>query len=299
MFVVASTMPVSGHVGSIVVMTITETAHAGYVLGRTDEEYQRLRAQAITWEAVTSRVLDAVGLSPGARCLDAGCGPGETMRLMAQRVGPAGRVRGVDVDAWLGEQAVARLHAAGHEQCSFVAQDLTSEEAIPGGPFDVVYARLLLLHVDDPVAVLRHLWAAVAPGGHLVVQEYHLTTTDVQPPLPSMQEWNRVALGAFTLAGRDIRMGSRLPRLFQDAGLGAPDGTDVGGRLEPLSAAAPMIAAVYRSLLPAAVSFGLTSAEGGQQWLADFDQDVREGGERMGLWPLLIAAWKRKTGGPA
>ncbi len=292
-------MPALGRVASIVVMTTVEHAHTEYVLGRTDEEYQRLRAQAMTWEAVTCRVLDAVGLAPGAHCLDAGCGPGETMRLMAQRVGPAGRVLGVDVDASLGAQALAMLHATGHAQCSFVAHDLTSGEEIPGGPFDVVYARLLLFHVDDPVAVLRHLWAAVAPGGHLVVHDYHLTTTDVQPPLPAMQEWDRVALGAFTLAGRDIRMGSRLPGLFEDAGLGAPDGTDVGGHLEALSAAAPMIAAVFRSLLPAAVSFGLTSAEEGQQWLADFERDVREGGDRTGLWPLLIGAWKRKPGGSA
>ena len=190
-------------------MTTTEKAQAGYVLGRTEEEYQRLRAQARTWEAVTSRVLDAVGLSPGASCLDAGCGPGETMRLMAQRVGPAGRVRGVDVDASLGAQAETMLHAAGHEQCSFVAHDLTCGAEVPGAPFDVVYARLLL------------------------------------------------------------------------------------------SAAAPMIAAVYRSVLPAAVSFGLTSTEDGQQWLSDFDLAVREGGYRTGLWPLLIAAWKRKPGGPA
>jgi SAM-dependent methyltransferase len=280
-------------------MTTTEKAQAGYVLGRTEEEYQRLRAQARTWEAVTSRVLDAVGLSPGASCLDAGCGPGETMRLMAQRVGPAGRVVGVDVDASLGAQAETMLHGAGHEQCSFVAHDLTCGAEVPGAPFDVVYARLLLLHVADPVAVLRHLWAAVAPGGHLLVHDYHLTSTDVQPPLPAMQEWDRVALGAFTLAGRDVRIGSRLPVLFEEAGVGAPDGTDVGGRLERLSGAAPMIAAVYRSVLPAAVSFGLTSTEDGRRWLSDFDLEVREGGHRTGLWPLLIAAWKRKPGGPA
>ena len=60
----------------------------GYALGRTPEEYERLRAQARVWEAATGRLLDRVGLAPGARCLDAGCGPGETMRLMAQRVGP-------------------------------------------------------------------------------------------------------------------------------------------------------------------------------------------------------------------
>ena len=48
-----------------------------YALGRTPEEYERLRAQARVWEAATGRLLDQVGLAPGASCLDAGCGPGE------------------------------------------------------------------------------------------------------------------------------------------------------------------------------------------------------------------------------
>ena len=73
-----------------------------YALARTPQEYDRLRAQSRAWEAATSRLLDQVGLAAGASCLDAGCGPGETMRLMAQRVGPAGRVTGIDVDAPLG-----------------------------------------------------------------------------------------------------------------------------------------------------------------------------------------------------
>jgi trans-aconitate methyltransferase len=139
-----------------------------YALGRTPEEYQRLRAQARVWEAATGRLLDQVGIAPGASCLDAGCGPGETMRLMAQRVGPAGRVTGIDVDAPLGAQALSMLHDAGHRQCRFLPFDVTSKKPIPGAPFDLVYARLLLYHLPDRVTVLRRLWDAVAPGGHLL-----------------------------------------------------------------------------------------------------------------------------------
>ena len=62
-------------------MTVeTERRDDGYVLGRTDTEYERLRAQSRVWEAATGRLLDQVALAPGASCLDAGCGPGETMR---------------------------------------------------------------------------------------------------------------------------------------------------------------------------------------------------------------------------
>ena len=50
------------------------------------------------------------------------------MRLMAQRVGPAGEVVGVDVDAALGAQALDMLHAAGHRQCAFLPLDLESDD---------------------------------------------------------------------------------------------------------------------------------------------------------------------------
>ena len=150
----------------------TERPQARYALGHSPEEYDRLRTQARVWEDATGRLLDRVGLGPGASCLDAGCGPGETMRLMAERAGPTGRVLGIDTDSSLGAMALASLHDEGHRQCSFRAQDLTGGEPIPGAPFDLVYARLLLFHLPQRAAVLARLWDAVAPGGHLLVQDY-------------------------------------------------------------------------------------------------------------------------------
>jgi SAM-dependent methyltransferase len=266
----------------------------GYVLGRTQSEYERLRAQARVWEQATGRLLDQVELARGASCLDAGCGPGETMRQLAQRVGPAGEVVGVDVDTALGAQAEAMLHAAGHGQCSFAPVDLERRDPIPGAPFDLVYARLLLIHVSDPAAVLGRLWDAVAPGGHLVVHDYDLRTADVLPSLESMREWKRVVVGAFAAAGRDIHTGHSLPMLFARAGLGAPDGTDVAGRLEPLRTAGAMLTTVHRSLLPAAVATGLTTAAEADEWAGGFTRDIADHGDHMFLWPLMIGAWKRK-----
>jgi ubiquinone/menaquinone biosynthesis C-methylase UbiE len=272
----------------------SDRTYEDYVLGRSAEEYERLRAQARVWEAETGRLLDRSGLAAGARCLDAGCGPGETMRLMAQRVGPSGHVLGVDVDTGLGHQALDMLHGAGHPHCAFAAVDLEAGEPIPGAPFDLVYARLLLLHVADPVAVLRRLWEAVAPGGVLAVHDYDLRTTNVLPELDEMEAWRRVVFGTFTGAGRDIAIGHRLPLLFAQAGLGAPQATSVAGHLEPLRAAGAMLSAVMRSVLPAATELGLTSTTDGERWLDDFARVIREHGDFTALWPLLIGAWKTK-----
>jgi SAM-dependent methyltransferase len=265
-----------------------------YALGHTPEEYGRLRAQARVWEAATGRLLDQVGLAPGASCLDAGCGPGETMRLMAQRVGPAGRVVGLDRDAPLGALAQTMLHDAGHRHCEFHPHDLTGPAPVPGAPFDLVYARLLLFHLPERVAVLARLWDAVAPGGHLVVQDYDLRSAAVLPSLDSLDELKRVIAGAFTAAGCDVHAGARLPVLFTQAGLGAPDSTDVAGRLEPLASGLPLFDRTFRSLLPTALAHGITTEARAAATLEAASRDAARFADHQLLWPLLIGAWKRK-----
>jgi ubiquinone/menaquinone biosynthesis C-methylase UbiE len=274
--------------------TGTDWQQDRYALGRTPQEYERLRAQARVWEAATGRLLDQVGLPMGASCLDAGCGPGETMRLMAQRVGPAGRVLGIDTDASLGAMALAALHDAGHRHCSFSAHDLTAGEPVPGAPFDLVYARLLLFHLPQRVAVLARLWDAVAPGGHLVVQDYDIRSASVLPPLASTDELLRVMTGAFNAAGCDVHAGARLPQLFAQAGIGEPDGTDVAGRIESLASGRMLLESSFRSALPAALAHGITTEADAAASLAAIGRDAIRFAGRPVLWPLLIGAWKRK-----
>ena len=116
--------------------TEAEPRQDRYALGHSPPEHERLRAQARVWEAATGRLLDQVGLAPGASCLDAGCGPGETIRLMAQRTGPTGHVLGIDADGALGAAAVAMLHGTGHRNGHFIQHDLAAGRPVPGGPFD-------------------------------------------------------------------------------------------------------------------------------------------------------------------
>ncbi|GIE26961.1 hypothetical protein Ait01nite_000060 [Actinoplanes italicus] len=54
------------------------------------------------------------------------------------------------------------------------------------------------------------------------MQGYDMRTVAVEPPLPVVGEWRRVFLGAFIVAGRDVRLGHRLPGLFAEAGIGSP-----------------------------------------------------------------------------
>ncbi|GIF76679.1 methyltransferase domain-containing protein [Asanoa siamensis] len=265
-----------------------------YVLGRTDAEYARLREQARIWADATGALLDAVALKPGARCLDVGCGPGETMRTMAARVGPSGQVVGVDVDGDLGRTAVAALSAEGYGNCAFVEGDIASGDPVPAGGFDLVFGRLILLHVADPVAVLRRMWSWTAPGGVLVVQDYDMRGVDTYPPLAVLDEWRRVFLGTFTAIGRDVGLGRRLPSLFAEATGALPDGTQVAGRLDRFATSGGMLAATYRSVTPAGIALGTVTQEEADAFQASIAEAIRSYPDHQALWPLLVGAYRRR-----
>lgn len=273
--------------------TIQTAPSSLYVMGRTSAEYQRLRRQAQIWEPATAALLDRIGLARGMACLDVGSGPGEVMRLMGQRVGANGRVVGVDLDRKLGHEALNVLRATQLSQFDFVEGDLQTLTNIPGSPFDVVYARLLLIHTPDPCAMLQTMLRWVKPGGYLVVQDYDLCSLDAYPVCAPLEEFKRVCYSVFQHAGRDIQMGRKLPWYFREAGLGAADGTDVAGILASMDQSWEMVATTYQSVLPLALKLGITT----QAQSEEFFQQIKAAPQQCHavLWPLLVGAWKQKV----
>jgi cyclopropane fatty-acyl-phospholipid synthase-like methyltransferase len=67
-----------------------------YVLGHSDAELERLRLQSAIYAGVTRRLIRECGIAPGMRVLDIGCGVGDVAMLVADAVGPAGKVVAVD-----------------------------------------------------------------------------------------------------------------------------------------------------------------------------------------------------------
>jgi ubiquinone/menaquinone biosynthesis C-methylase UbiE len=264
---------------------------APYVMGRTEAEHERLRLQAAQLEPATVELLDRVGIDAGASALDVGTGTGAVMRLLAERVGPGGRVVGVDVDGPLGRRAETELHAAGHLQTRFAEGDVLTMPLPDEGPFDVTYARLLLLHAADPPGVLRRMWEWTASGGAVVVQDYDQRSVAADPPLPLIDEFRRVVFAVFEAAGRALDPGLRLRRWFAEAGMGEIDGSAANGVVAPLTTARPIIEGVYRSMLPLALEWGVTGEAESAAWLDEF---AAASPDHTVLFPLLLGAWKRK-----
>jgi SAM-dependent methyltransferase len=261
-----------------------------YVLARTSDEYRRLRLQSGIWEHATAGLLDRVGIAPGARCLDVGCGPGEVMRMLAERTGQGGTVTGVDVDGAVGREALGVLRATVRANVEFVEGDV-HELDLP--EFDVVYVRLVLMHLADPAALLRRLYDRVAPGGVLIVQDYDTAGMDTWPRLDCWAEFTNVMDGVFAQTGGDPRCGLHLPGHFLAAGIGEPDGTDVAGVLAPIADTGGFLEASYTSALPAALRLGITTKEKAAACLAGFAEAATDR-ENFVRLPTLVGAYRHK-----
>jgi len=271
--------------------TASTAASSPYVMGHSEAEYERLALQAAKLAPHTAALLDRVPVLEGASCLDVGCGTGGATELLAQRVGAGGSVLALDVDAAVGRWAARRLEEAGHHRCRFIAGDALDLPLDEHGPFDVVYARLVLIHADDPVALLRRMWELTAPGGALVVQDYDLRAVASEPPTWVIDEFHRVFGGVFARHGRPLEAGLRLPRWFAQAGIRAPEVTTVNGFVEPFPEIRPYLEGAYRSTLPLALEAGLTTAEESARW---FEEVARVPRDYTGRHPLMIGAFAHK-----
>jgi len=264
----------------------------GYIHARDAGEYQRQRDQASMWQSATEAVLDKVGLGQGMSALDVGAGPGAVMRLMADRVGPQGRVTGIEIDDKLGTQALADLRAGGGAEFELIQANVLELDKLPGSPFDLTYCRLFLMHMQDPVAVLEKMMMWTRPGGVVAAQEFDFGAIAIEPPCPAMAEFNRVFEGVFRGHGRNLRAGRQLPAQFEAAGIGLPDGTLTEAKYLPLKDMAAMLVGVYQGLFASAAELGIADPVRAEAFKADM-ADAAADGRYYCLTPILIAAWKR------
>ncbi len=266
---------------------------AGYILGYSAEEHARLDIQAASSEPATRRVLEKVGVKSGWHCLDVACGTASVTRILGGLVGPKGAVHAVDLDETYGIPAISKLKDAGPDNYSFEKLDVTGDTPPKGAPFDLVFTRLLIVHMAEPVKVLRNLWNWVRPGGVLLVQDFDMHVAVTMTDGGRSAEAEPLIWKIFAAMGKDYRAGTSMPRRFLQAGIGAHDGIEVsasfGSGKDYNTEAAP----VLKSLIPVAVKYGVATAAEIEAVIAAMAKEAEEP-YSIGRWPDMIATWKRK-----
>src|SRR5262245_42077766 len=125
-----------------------------YVFDNAAEQTaSRFLALSRVFDEGTMHHIERLGIRHGWRCLEIGAGGGSMAAWLAARVAAPGRVLATDLDT----RYLDRLRLPNLE----VRRADVVVDQLPAGAFDLVHARLVVMHLADPEAALRHMAAAV------------------------------------------------------------------------------------------------------------------------------------------
>lgn len=260
----------------------------GYLFDNARAEAQRRFASlAACFDNSTQQHLAARGLRPGWRCLEVGAGSGSVARWLAGRVGPDGYVLATDIDTrWVEPGGFPQLEVAEHDIVT---------GPLPAAAFDLIHARLVLVHLPGRDQVLTRLAGALKPGGWLVVEDFDSSLPHCLDPVTS-EDRTFVKVGqalvqALHRRRADTTYPRTLPRRLRDAGL-----ADVGASGHVViyhggSAEAALQQANLEQVGPSLVEADLVTA-------ADLQtaQRLLRDPAFVANHALMITAWGRKPG---
>lgn len=190
--------------------------------GHTWMAYQRALDRALG--PLGEAAMHAANIVPGARVLDVGCGCGDTVLALADRVGPQGWVTGVDISEPMLARASERLGARPPGGAVVELQHADAASAPLPDDLDLVFSRFGVMFFADPKDAFAHLREALRPGGDLAFVCWRgqrenpwtqLALDAVAPHLPAEPASPPDAPGPFAFADRD-RLRAILAPSFSD-----------------------------------------------------------------------------------
>lgn len=263
-----------------------------YPLGTDPLEFERLRFQHEVWSPVTNAFLDRLGVKPGLRVLDLGCGPGFVSLELAERVGPSGEVVALDEaahwTAWLAGKARER----GLAQLA-TRTGRAQELELPAGHFDLVFSRWVFSFFSDPAAIAARAARALKPGGALAIQDYNHEGVSVFPESEGFRAVVRATRALYRTSGGDQFVMGKIAAILDAAGLELAElrpnvlaGGPASGVFRWADSFFPRFSAVYEQK-------GLMSAEERRAFLADWEERKRDP-HALFYSPMVVDALGRR-----
>lgn len=164
-------------------------------------------------QATAKRSLEMLQLESGECVLDVGCGSGVFLHVLAQEVGPTGRVVGVDHAHAMVEQARVRM-----ARWTNVIVEPADAYRLPyaENTFDSAHCERVLMHLDEPRSTILEMRRVTKPGGRIVAAEPDWGGLQIPTADPTAV---RLLLASWLGELAQPRMGLELHGKFVDAGL--------------------------------------------------------------------------------
>ena len=262
-----------------------------YDLGHETEELERLNVQGRALAGPTRSLLEAAGVCEGMRVLDLGSGAGDMSFVVADVVGHAGEVDGLERAPEAIAEATARAERQSRANVRFVEGDI--HDRYDDGVFDAVVCRLVLMYVADPSVVLKTQASALRPGGIVAPIEFDVTGARTIPATPVANQALSWAKEASERVGMDVSLGPRLWQVLERAGLTPKGMLSIQSHFGPGDPNGhALLAGIVRTLLPAIEQNGIaTPAEVDIDTLQPRICEEMESHRAVFAFPALTCAW--------
>jgi SAM-dependent methyltransferase len=267
-----------------------------YPIGENESQTHRLVTQAQLYDPFTRAFFQSAGIGPGMKVLELGSGVGDVTLLLAELVGPSGRIRGVELKPQAADTARLRVQSAGWQNIEFTVGDIESIPLEDG--FDAVVGRFVLMWLPDPRAVLRRVVEHLHPGGIVAFQDNDFSFgMSRSTPLPLLDRLLGLLGEMQSRGGPDFHMGLKLHRLYQEAGLFPPQFTlhaPIGAG--PSWTGYQFIAETVGMVTPLMQKMGVAVPDqvGDIPSLAEQIRNEAVAKDAVIILPALIGAWSRK-----
>jgi ubiquinone/menaquinone biosynthesis C-methylase UbiE len=175
-------------------------------------EQQRLALMSELLDPLHRSCIEKLGLQPGWRCLEVGCGNGSISKWLAGRVGASGLAVASDLDL----QYVSGVKIPHLE----IRKLNILEDPVEQNTYDLVTARAILHHLASPEKALQRMAAALKPGGVLLSIEPDMVPVTVADPETMHRFWEGWLKWSRTM-GVDYFIGRKMPGMLAKSGLEA------------------------------------------------------------------------------
>jgi len=239
------------------------------------------KPQAI--QASKHLMLERSALTSSEAVLDVGCGPRNDLFDMAERVGPAGRLVGLDAS----EVMIAEARRRAKERRLHITFEVGDVTALPftDGTFDVCRAARVLEHLADPNGALAEMVRVTRPDGRIVAFDFDWDTLIIDHP---DKQTTRDVVLTYSDSIHNGWVGRQLPRLFRQQ------------RLEVLSVDPVQVFVHYAlaelflgSHLVALQTSGALRPDQAQRWWEDLRRADATGTLLISFTAFVVAGAKR------
>jgi SAM-dependent methyltransferase len=240
-----------------------------YFLGYRTAEQERLQRQADELAAESAWLFDTIGSLQGKRALEIGCGPRGCLDQLSERVGPSGRVVGLERSPETVELAKRFVAERGLPNVEVLCGDAKASN-LPSAGFDLVTARLVLVNVPHPEQVVSEAARLARSGGQVAFHEADWVAFMCDPP---SRGWTAIVDSFIRYSeanGIDLFVGRKLPRLLRTARLADVSVRPIIYVRPPGHPSRPLLLAFADNLKDRMIAAGLLTEAG----FADLRQDL-------------------------